>query len=536
MSPPGPLVAPASTALRWRLSAVLVSLVLAVGLAGSWALAAAVDRQQKVHAVAVMDQRVQVIHRAVTAEVRRYVETLADLSAAIGSHSDLSAADFTAMTANLNRLRLSGVSGVSFVVPAGDDEILEVQRLWRGRGAAGLILDPAETSGTHLFSVLNLPLDGTAPRTGVDLSAAMEPAEAMAASSRREEVTASRTYVLLRDRELPTGQQQQSFVLTAPVVGGLDTPQEGIFQGWLLMGIRGQDFMSQTMEAASQDQVAVTLVNDSTSAAAAVPVARVNNGTVVADAALERQVHLQIAGRSWHLRAQPTTLFVDSLGPSLAAPAGGTGVLFTILLAILVGYLSSSRSRALARVDSATAALRADITRRELVEAALLTREQELHRMALTDSLTGLANRRAFIDQLDQAHARALRHHTPVSVLFCDVDHFKTINDTWGHAAGDAVLKQVAHRLREQFRTEDTVGRLGGDEFAVICEDESASPEVLLDRARDALAPPYSVPGHLIAVTVSVGTAAPRHGESSAQVLERADSAMYVAKAGRQVE
>jgi diguanylate cyclase (GGDEF)-like protein len=509
---------------------------MTVGLLGTWGLVVGVDRQQRAQASAVMDQRVQVIDNAVAAEVRRYVETTVDLAAAIGAQSDLSASDFTALTSNLDRLRLPGVSGVSLVVAATDEEIAEVQSRWRARGARELDLIATGTADRHLFAVLDQPLDGTEPRTGVDLSVAAEPTQAMAASRDRGEVTASLTYVLLRDRGLPTEQQQQSFVLATPVIGGLGTPQEGNVQGWLLMRIRGQDFASETIEAASQDMVAVSLLEDSSAAAAALPVARVNSGDVVPDPALERRRDLQVAGRSWQLLTQPTTDFVDSLGPSLDAPARGAGVLFTVLLAILVGTLSSSRSRALARVDSATAALRADITRRELVEAALLDREEELHTMALTDSLTGLANRRAFMDQLEQSHARACRHSSPVWVLFFDVDHFKTINDTYGHAAGDTVLKEVAARLRDQFRTEDTVGRLGGDEFAIVCEDESATTEVLLDRARDALAAPYILPGgDLIAVTVSIGIASHREGENTSEMLERADGAMYQAKATRRL-
>jgi diguanylate cyclase (GGDEF)-like protein len=520
---------------RWRLSALLVTSVMAVGLVGSGALVVAVNSQRQVHAQAVMDQRVQVIDSAVRAEVRRYVETTTDLAAAIGAQSDLSASDFAALTANLNRSRLPGVSGVSLVVPATDAETPRIQRLWRARGARQLSLAPAGTANEHLFSVLNHPLDGTAPRTGRDFSVAAEPTRAMAASRNRDRVTASPTYVLLRDRGLPAKQRQQSFVLAMPVLGGVGTAHEGKFQGWLLMGMRGRDFISETMELASQNMVAVTLVDGSTPAAAAVPVARVSHGQVVADEGLERRVDLQVAGRRWQLQVQPTTKFVASLGPSLSAPAGGAGVLLTVLLAILVGTLASSRSRALAKVESATTALRADITRRKRVQAALLGREKELQAMALTDSLTGLANRRAFMDQLEQSHARALRHNSPVYVLFCDVDHFKTINDTYGHAAGDAVLIEVATRLQDHFRTEDTVGRLGGDEFAVICEDGFGSIEVLVDRVRDALATPYLVRDDLIAASVSIGIASPQQGESSTQMLERADSTMYQAKAARPV-
>ena len=162
-----------------------------------------------------------------------------------------------------------------------------------------------------------------------------------------------------------------------------------------------------------------------------------------------------------------------------------------------------------------------------------LENELRLREMALTDSLTGLANRRAFLDQLDQAHSRAVRQGTRLAVLYGDIDHFKAINDTYGHAAGDAVLSQVSDRLRSHFRTEDTVGRLGGDEFAVICEDFTPDSDGLVERLRDVLAAPYTFRDQPILATVSVGLASPLAGESSAHLLERADSTMYRAKAAR---
>ena len=160
--------------------------------------------------------------------------------------------------------------------------------------------------------------------------------------------------------------------------------------------------------------------------------------------------------------------------------------------------------------------------------------ERQLHELALTDSLTGLANRRAFLDQLDQAHARALRHGSQLAVLYGDVDHFKAINDTYGHAAGDAVLRQVSARLRSHFRTEDTVGRLGGDEFGIICEDFTSQSQVLVERLRDVLAAPYSFRDQTIRAAVSVGLALPVAGESPEHLLERADTTMYRAKAANQ--
>ncbi|MBJ7356779.1 sensor domain-containing diguanylate cyclase [Nocardioides sp.] len=504
---------------------------IALGLVGSWVLADAIGEQEADRAGAAMDLRVQVVESAVAAEVRRYVETSMDLAAAIGAQSDLSAADFTALNMTLTRERLPGTTGTSLVVPAAHDDIPRLQRDWRARGNPDLVLSPFGSDDDHLFVVLNHPLDGIPVQTGRDVSEASEPTEALAEARSRDQVTASATYVLLKDRERPTTGQQQSFVLAAPIVGAAETANEGVFLGWLLLGMRGRDFLDETMARASQDAVAVTLTDDSTPTTEAVLVAGVDLGNVVEGTGLERTVTIPVAGRTWRLLVQPTEEFMSSLGPSRSTRARNAGVLFTLLLAVLLGTLSTSRQRALAKVDRATAALRADIGRREEVEAALRAREEELHVMALTDSLTGLANRRAFMEALDRAHSRAVRHGTRLSVLFCDIDHFKTVNDTFGHAAGDAVLREVASRLRQHFRTEDTIGRLGGDEFAVICEDGADFTQVLLDRLRDALAEPHRIGGALVAAPVSVGLASPRDGETGAQLLERADSTMYRDKA-----
>jgi diguanylate cyclase (GGDEF)-like protein/PAS domain S-box-containing protein len=162
-----------------------------------------------------------------------------------------------------------------------------------------------------------------------------------------------------------------------------------------------------------------------------------------------------------------------------------------------------------------------------------LLRDQQLTDLALTDSLTGLANRRAFLDRLDQAHSRSRRHGSSLAVLYADVDQFKAINDSYGHAAGDAILCEVAVRMRAMFRTEDTIGRLGGDEFAVVCEDFNGSPGDLSTRVGLALAEPYSFRGQPILATVSVGIAIPDHSDTSEHLLERADGSMYAAKSAQ---
>ncbi len=154
--------------------------------------------------------------------------------------------------------------------------------------------------------------------------------------------------------------------------------------------------------------------------------------------------------------------------------------------------------------------------------------EEELRRHALEDPLTGLANRALLTAQLQRELAHAARHGGVVGVLLLDVDRFKFINDTLGHAAGDDLLRQIAHRLRERVREEDLVARLGGDEYVVVIRGESGDLGTRLLSAFDA---PFEVGGRALHVAVSGGIAVAGAGCGDADTLLRdADVAMYRAK------
>ena len=159
--------------------------------------------------------------------------------------------------------------------------------------------------------------------------------------------------------------------------------------------------------------------------------------------------------------------------------------------------------------------------------------EQMLMEIARLDPLTKLGNRLVLEEELASAVARAERQDTIGCVLLIDLNRFKPVNDTYGHAAGDAVLQEMARRLLNNVRCSDTVVRLGGDEFVVIAENlhEPYEPQVLIDKLYKAISVPLEHGGHILKVGASIGAACfPTDGTSSVTLLAHADQAMYANK------
>lgn len=163
----------------------------------------------------------------------------------------------------------------------------------------------------------------------------------------------------------------------------------------------------------------------------------------------------------------------------------------------------------------------------------LETQARVLRRQAHTDSLTGLPNRSLFEDRLERALAAAARKERQLAVLFIDLDKFKEVNDTFGHATGDALLQQTATRLSGCLREMDTVSRLGGDEFTVLLPElaDTADADAVAQKIVDAIGQPFAIGGKTIAVTCSVGIALyPDGAEEASTLVRHADFAMYTAK------
>lgn len=204
------------------------------------------------------------------------------------------------------------------------------------------------------------------------------------------------------------------------------------------------------------------------------------------------------------------------------------------LVFCIVTSLQHARMRRLSFIDT--------LHNRQL--ARLLQRENELRRrleaealqQARTDELTGLPNRRHFIEQAERELARAQRYETPLALMMLDLDHFKAVNDSLGHAAGDGALRAVAVCCSETLRANDIIGRIGGEEFAVLLPQTSeVGARMLAERLRAAVAacPVYVRNGEelFVSTTIGVTVAVPGQSLTLDALLAQADDALYAGKA-----
>ncbi|MDC8774452.1 putative bifunctional diguanylate cyclase/phosphodiesterase [Roseateles albus] len=164
---------------------------------------------------------------------------------------------------------------------------------------------------------------------------------------------------------------------------------------------------------------------------------------------------------------------------------------------------------------------------------SLKNAEERLHHLAHHDALTGLPNRLLFANDLERSIERAKRSGKSIALLFLDLDHFKLINDTMGHAVGDKLLHEIAHRLRNSVRAQDGVARLGGDEFTVSLEDVGGADDVatMAHKIIAALSEPMQLEGNQVTISPSIGIAFyPADGANTEDLTRAADAAMYRAK------
>lgn len=204
-----------------------------------------------------------------------------------------------------------------------------------------------------------------------------------------------------------------------------------------------------------------------------------------------------------------------------------------MIVPVLTGHL---RNRTARRLEAERAMReRAEAANRELLmlRAELVRHAQELERLATTDDLTGLCNRRHFLALAEEERHRCAREQQPLAMLIFDIDLFKSVNDQFGHDAGDAVIRHVADICRSGIGRSDILARIGGEEFVLLLPDAAGEQAAARAEAmrRRLEATPFEVGGAEVRVTISIGVSEARaETESIADMMKRADQALYQAK------
>lgn len=510
---------------------VAVSLTMTMfglGLLAAGGLARVVDNTEQRHAAQLMDHYSVDLTWAIGREARRYVDALSDVAAALSAQSSCATSGFESIASGIDRRRLPGAIDLMFVTAWTEDEITAARQRWQGQNNPSVTFTSTAVDGSNLFVVFRLTFDGTIAASHIVLDQDDERSAALWESRQSESVVASGiTRAVAEDK-------QPSFALADPVWGGADSSDAGQFRGWVLMNVWGEDAFVGTLRSGVRDAATARLRDVSDPESQSVMIAVSSDREFADDEPLQRNRVIFVAGRTWLLEIQPTARLLATSDRNMSEIVFVSAFVISVLLAALVGVLSTARGRALAKVDAATSALRVDIERRKITEGLLRDSEAKLRYLAFHDPLTGAANRALFEDVAGEAIGRRDWETNKLAMLFVDLDDFKRINDELGHGVGDEVLVEVAKRLRTCLRGRDTIARVGGDEFAILVEgvEDRAHAEAIGARIVTALVTPIKVGDHLVEVTCSVGIAVCDRGLAEVDdLLRKADDAMYVAKA-----
>lgn len=399
----------------WSLSSARSGLasaivVLVLGAAGSWIAADAVRSGERVAAGQSLDRHAALAEATVRTEVGRYLDVLRSVAAAVGSYDRLTLEKFLAATEPFAGSALPGVTSVAFAAAATDEQVPALQQTWRHRGSPELVLDTVGTGREHLFSIMSRPLDGGPPLNGIDLSQSPEATQALNEARRAGTSTVSDAYILIRDRALPEAQRQWSFILTAPVRGKPDAGESRPFLGWILMGLRGQDFIGGVLTGVSQNLLNITLsaVNGSGQQTRVAQV-RSNDATDV------DSVHpIDVANRRWQLHTSANAARLPGGLTHLPTAIGAGLGTATMLLAGLILVLATGTARARAGVVAATGELRR-AQQEERRHAGLLDGLVDV----LTDGITVVNDKGEFLV------------HNPAARRILGIDHDSFGPDTW---------------------------------------------------------------------------------------------------------
>ena len=306
-----------------------------------------------------------------------------------------------------------------------------------------------------------------------------------------------------------------------------ETPQarSQALVGWTFVALRISDLMA-SVYGSQRGEIDISLHENIDRQPDSLLYTSDPSGANTAGMAARRVVteYLAMNGVTWVLtvRAGPDFAKTDGLAQAKVILLAGTllAALLAALLALVCWQMMTTKDYALSLAREMTDELRKS--------------ESLARHLAQHDPLTGIPNRALFSDRLSQAISQAKRDKTRLALLYIDLDNFKPVNDTHGHALGDAVLQEVGARLCRVIRESDTAGRIGGDEFVVLLPLIGSNDSVagVGQKIIESLREPIVVADKILAVYASIGIATyPEHGDDEVSLFKSADQAMYQAKA-----
>jgi diguanylate cyclase (GGDEF)-like protein len=402
-----------------------------------------------------------------------------------------------------------GIQGIGFAAVIAPGEVERHIEAVRKEGYREYRIWPEDKRDFYTSIVYIEPFNERNQRAfGYDMytEPARRAAMARARDSGEPAVTAKVTLVQEANTDVQPG-----FLMYTPVYRK-DLPHEteqerrAALQGWVYAPFRMNDFMRE-LASEYEDDLDIEVY----AAAEASPESMLFDSsglTNMGSTRLSSTEHIRVGDKVWTLIINASPAFEHarrSDRPQLVLQAG---ISISLMIALLIWLFLDDRARALQAAHQAM-------------------------QLALYDALTGLPNRKLLDERLRVAMAHARRHNMRLALLFIDLDKFKPVNDNFGHAYGDLLLKEVAKRLNNCMRESDTASRLGGDEFVALLseiEDEEAAVFVA-NKILSALTTPYDIAGHTFDISASIGIAIfPWHGIDGKSLMKQADLAMYEAK------
>lgn len=455
--------------------------------------------------------RVNDINEAIYRRMQLYQQVLRGTLGLFVVSGNVSREDFRKYVDTLElQKNYPGIEGIGFslLVPAAEKSahVLEMRR-------AGFPHYDIKPPGERAFYTSIVYLEPFVGRNlyafGFDMYTEEKRREAMALARDRNQAIMSKKTRLVQEIEVDV---QAGFLMYLPLYRR-GAPYETISQrrenlvGWVYAPFRMNDLM-RGMEGVRTGDVDVEIYDgDRLDAAGLMYDSNKFVSAARRTGKFNSATPLNIAGHHWLVAVtslQPYERQQD--GRAELIIKGGTGI--SLLLSLLLWVFLDDRERALRAAEQAM-------------------------RLALYDALTGLPNRKLLSERLVQVIPKARREHARLALLFIDLDKFKPVNDEYGHAIGDLLLKEVARRLQHCMRESDTVGRIGGDEFVALLENVESrqAAGIVADKVLAAMMAPFEVAGHRLEIAASIGVAIyPENGEDQNALLKSADMAMYEAK------